>query len=144
MTSKATKMRKSKLNSRVIKENDKKNKRELLSFFLICILISIPILLYLMNRIEYVRIEYEIKELKARKQVLQADQKYLEVEKATLEAPHSIEKKARKELSLISQDEGGYLVIVQLKPLPHEKETLIAEKHPAMYGEKNRKNLRIN
>lgn len=123
MTSKAIKRRKKQLNSRVIRENDKKSKWDFLFFFLICILISIPVLLYLMNRIEYVRFEYEIKELKHRKQMLQKQQKCLDLEKSTLETPLLIEERARKDLSLISQDEGACMVVVSFKSqeLQHEK-----------------------
>lgn len=113
-------------------------------FFLISLLISIPVLLYLMNRIEYVRYEYEIKELKERKQLLQMQQQYLEVEKASLEDPLLIEKKARRDLSLVSQEEGGYLVVVQFRPPHRGKEILIAEKRPDRVREKNHGTLIID
>ena len=111
----------------------------LLFFFLICILVSIPVLLYLMNRIEYVRYEYEIKELKQCRQKLQRDQKYLDLQKASLETPYLIEEKARRELSLISHDEGGHLVVVHFEHEDRNKENLAGEHQPELVAQKRQK-----
>ncbi len=124
------------MNSKVIRENDRGSKWDFLFFFLICILISIPVLLYLMNQIEYVRYEYEIKELKHRMQMLQKQQKCLDLEKATLAAPLLIEKTARKKLSLIGQNEGSFTVVVSYKPASPSYEKGIQEKSPDMVAQK--------
>lgn len=139
MTSKAIKRRKKQLNSRVIRENDRGSKWDFLFVFLICILISIPILLYLMNQIEYVRYEYEIKELKHRMQMLQKQQRCLDLEKATLGSPLLIEKTARKKLSLIGQDEGSFMVVVSYKSDNPRYEKGTQEKSSDMVAQKIKK-----
>jgi cell division protein FtsL len=136
MTSKAIKRRKKQLNSRVIREHDQRSKWDFLFFFLICILISIPVLLFLMKQIEYVRYEYEIKELKHQKQMLQKQQKCLDLEKATLSTPLLIEETARKELSLIGQDEGTFMVVVSFRPQDPQYEKVAQEESSDMVARK--------
>lgn len=118
MTSKGIASRRRKLNSKIVREKDQKKMYELLFFFIILILISVPVLLYLWNRIEYVRYQYEITDLKHRKQILIKNEMYLETEKAMLESPLQIEEQARKNLCLKSQDGKRHLIIVRV----HEEE----------------------
>jgi len=115
MTSKGIASRRRKLNARIVREKDQKKMYELFFFFVVLVLISVPVLLYLWNRIEYVRYQYEITDLEHRKQILIKNEMYLETEKALLESPLQIEEQARRNLSLKTQDEAGRLIIVRVR-----------------------------
>jgi cell division protein FtsB len=128
MTSKGIASRRRKLNSQIVREKDQKKMYELLFFFIILILISVPVLLYLWNRIEYVRYQYEITDLKQRKQILIRNEKYLETEKAMLESPRMIEEQARKDPSLKSQDGEGHLIIVRVQEEEKYGNSLLTKK----------------
>ncbi|MEW5806447.1 MAG: hypothetical protein AB1756_03725 [Acidobacteriota bacterium] len=127
MTSKAIRSRKSRLNRRIIREKDRKKRNEFFIFFIILVLISIPILLYLRNRIEYVRYQYEIEELKSRKQILIKNAIYLEAERSYLESPRMIEDQARRDLYLKEQGDGGCLVVVRVHPDNEQGKHLLTE-----------------
>lgn len=132
MTSKAISLRKSRLNRAVVREKDHGKRKEFLLFFALLILISIPVLLYLWNRIEYVRYQYEIKDLRHRRQVLIKNEDYLETEKSYLESPRLIEEQARRDFSLKAQGEGGCLVVVRIQPERDQRKHLLTEKKNMM------------
>jgi len=130
MTSKALASRKSRLNIQIVREKDQKKMYELLILFILLVLISIPVLLYLRNRIEYVKYQYEITELKHRKKVLLKNEMYLETEKAFLESPCLLEKLAGENLSLKSQNEGGCVVVVRVQEGIKDRNSLLTDKKP--------------
>ncbi len=128
MTSRVLASGKSRINKTIVRERDRKKTYDLFILFVLLVLVSVPGLLYLRNRIEYVRYQYKITELKHQKKILLTNEKYLETEKALLESPRRLEEQARGRFLLSPQNEGGPLIVVRLRQIKKKGPYLLTEK----------------
>jgi len=84
-----------------VKERDRAKARELREFLFYGAAIVVPLLVYVWQRVEFLRASYEVEELKKQRQQLQEQNKQLGVERSFLLSPDRIERLARKELGLV-------------------------------------------
>jgi cell division protein FtsL len=89
------------INARLVKEKDRARARELRRLLLLGAAIVVPLLVYVWQRVEFLRVSYEVESLKRERQQLQEQNKQLTVERSFLLSPDRIERLARKELGLV-------------------------------------------
>ena len=89
------------INARLVKEKDRARARELRRLLLCGAAIVVPLLVYVWQRVEFLRVSYEVEAFKRERQQLQEQNKQLTVERSFLLSPDMIERLARKELGLV-------------------------------------------
>ena len=89
------------INARLVKEKDRARARELRKLLFYGAAIAVPLLVYVWQRVEFLRMSYEVEELKRERQQLQEQNKQLGVERSFLLSPDRIERLARKEIGLV-------------------------------------------
>jgi cell division protein FtsL len=89
------------INARLVKEKDRARARELRRLLFYGAAIVVPLLVYVWQRVEFLRVSYEVEALKKDRQQLQEQNKQLGVERSFLLSPDRIERLARKELGLV-------------------------------------------
>jgi len=89
------------INARLVKEKDRARARELRRLLLCGAAIVVPLLVYVWQRVEVLRVSYGVEALKKERQQLQEQNKQLSVERSFLLSPDRIERLARKELGLV-------------------------------------------
>ena len=89
------------INARLVKERDRARARELRKLVLYGAAIVVPLLVYVWQRVEFLRVSYRVEALKRERQQLQDQNKQLGVERSFLLSPDRIERVARKELGLV-------------------------------------------
>jgi len=89
------------INARLVKEKDRARARELRRLLLCGAAIVVPLLVYVWQRVEFLRVSYEVEALKKERQQIQEQNKQLTVERSFLLSPDRIERLARKELGLV-------------------------------------------
>jgi len=89
------------INARLVKEKDRARARELRRLLLCGAAIVVPLLVYVWQRVEFLRVSYEVEAFKRERQQLQEQNKQLTVERSFLLSPDRIERLARKELGLV-------------------------------------------
>ena len=89
------------INARLVKEKDRARARELRRLLLCGAAIVVPLLVYVWQRVEFLRVSYEVEALKKERQQMQEQNKQLTVERSFLLSPDRIERLARKELGLV-------------------------------------------
>ena len=89
------------INARLVKEKDRARARELRRLLFCGAAIVVPLLVYVWQRVEFLRVSYEVEALKKERQQLQEQNKQLTVERSFLLSPDRIERLARKELGLV-------------------------------------------
>ncbi len=89
------------INARLVKEKDRARARELRRLLLCGAAIVVPLLVYVWQRVEFLRVSYEVEALKKERQLLQEQSKQLTVERSFLLSPERIERLARKEIGLV-------------------------------------------
>jgi cell division protein FtsL len=89
------------INARLVKEKDRARARELRRLLLYGAAIVVPLLVYVWQRVEFLRVSYKVEALKKERQQLQEQNKQLGVERSFLLSPDRIERLARKELGLV-------------------------------------------
>ena len=89
------------MNARLVRERDRRMTRDLLKFLLISAALLIPFLLYVRQRMEYMRVSYRLEELTREQRRLQEENRQLRVERSYLRAPDRVERIARDELGLV-------------------------------------------
>ncbi|MFQ5877896.1 MAG: hypothetical protein ACE5JH_09460 [Acidobacteriota bacterium] len=83
------------LNARLVRERDRARARELRWLLLAAAAAAVPLLMYVGQRVEFIRLSYEVEALSRQKRE-QADlNKELKVERSMLRAPARIERLAR-------------------------------------------------
>ena len=91
------------MNARLVRERDRRMTRELVKFLLISAALLIPFLLYVRQRMEYMRVSYHLEELTRQQRRLQEENRKLRVERAYLRAPDRVERIARNEIGLVRE-----------------------------------------
>jgi cell division protein FtsL len=89
------------INARLVKEKDRARSRELRLLLLCCAAIAIPLLVYVRQRVEFIRVSYRLERLSKERQDLQEINKQLTVERSLLLSPDRIDRVARKQLGLL-------------------------------------------
>lgn len=89
------------LNRRMVREKDRARSRELLRFLLYGAAIVVPLLGYVWQRVDFLRVSYKLEKLETQKRQLSELERQLALERATLLDTARIERKARKELGLV-------------------------------------------
>ena len=88
------------INARLVKERDRARARELRLLLLCGAAIVIPLLGYVRQRVEFIRLSYKVERLSKERQDLQEINKQLTVERSLLLSPDRIDKVARRQLGL--------------------------------------------
>jgi len=88
------------LNARLVREKDRARLRELRRLALYGAVIVVPLLIYVWQRVDFIRTSYSLEALNRERQQLQEQNKQYTLERSSLLAPDRIEKMARKQLGL--------------------------------------------
>jgi len=89
------------LNRRMVREKDRARSRELWRFLLYGAAIVVPLLGYVWQRVDFLRVSYRLEKLETQRRQLSELERQLALERATLLDTARIERKARKELGLV-------------------------------------------
>ena len=89
------------LNARLVREKDRARARELRTLVLYGAAIVVPLLAYVWQRVDFIRMSYKVEALSRQRQDLQEMNKELRVECSLLLAPDRIEQMARRQLGLV-------------------------------------------
>ena len=102
-------------NRHLVRELDRGRIRELLLMVALVALLLLPLLAYVWNHMEWIRVGYEMEQLK-REKVVQAEMgDRLRIEKASLSSLARVEREARERLGLIPS-EGAVVQLEQDAP----------------------------
>ena len=102
-------------NRHLVRELDRGRIRELLLVVALVVLLLLPLLAYVWNHMEWIRVGYEMEQLK-REKVVQAEMgDRLRIEKASLSSLARVEREARERLGLIPS-EGAVVQLEQAAP----------------------------
>src|SRR5262249_39511498 len=94
------------INARLVKEKDRARARELRMLAIYGAAIVVPLLVYVWQRVEFLRISYQVEALKKEREDLQEQNKRLVVERSFLLSPDRIERVARHDLGLVDPPAG--------------------------------------
>ena len=89
------------INARLVRERDRARARELRRVLFYGAPIVGPLLAYVWQRVDFIRLSYRVEALKAERQRLLEEHKVLIVERSHLLAPDRIEHLARRQLGLV-------------------------------------------
>jgi cell division protein FtsL len=89
------------INARLVKEKDRARARELRRLLLCGAAIVVPLLVYVWQRVDFLRVSYEVEAVKNEREKLQEQNKQLTVERSFLLSPDRIEHLARREIGLV-------------------------------------------
>jgi cell division protein FtsL len=89
------------VNQRLVRERDRQRSRELWRWLVSAALLALPVLGYVWQRVDFLRVSYRYERLQKEKQALLEVGEQLKVERATLMAHDRIERLARQRLGLV-------------------------------------------
>jgi cell division protein FtsL len=89
------------LNARLSLEKDRARARELRRLLLCAAALAAPLLGYVWQRVDFLRVSYRVEELQKQRGAIQELNKQMTVERALLLAPDRIERLARERLGLV-------------------------------------------
>ncbi len=89
------------MNARLVREKDRAKARDLGRFVLYGAAIAAPLLVYVWQRVEFIRLSYRVEQLQKEKQDLVEINKRMAVERSLLMSPNRIERVARQQLGLV-------------------------------------------
>jgi cell division protein FtsL len=95
------------VNRRLVRERDRTRSRELLRFVLYGAGIALPLLGYVWQRVDFLRVSYKVERLEKRRQELGESNESLRVERAHLMDHGRIERMARKQLGMVDPPADG-------------------------------------
>jgi cell division protein FtsL len=95
------------VNRRLVRERDRSRSRELLRFVLYGAGIALPLLGYVWQRVDFLRVSYKVERLEKRRQELSESNESLQVERAHLMDHGRIERMARKQLGMVDPPADG-------------------------------------
>lgn len=90
------------MNVKMIRDRDRKKSRDLIVFFLVSLALLIPVILYVRQRMEFMRVSYRLEELSKERKNLQDMNRKLLVERAQLNALDRVERIALEDLGLVA------------------------------------------
>jgi cell division protein FtsL len=88
------------MNARLVRERDRARARELRRFVIYGAVIVAPLLAYVWQHVDFIRVSYKVESLQKDRQAETERQKQLSLERSYLLAPDRIERLARKQLGL--------------------------------------------
>ena len=88
------------LNARLVREKDRARARELRWLLLGCAAIAATLLIYVWQRVDFIRLSYEVEDLKTEVQEQRELNEALRVERSLQSAPARVENLARRRLGL--------------------------------------------
>ena len=89
------------VNQRLVRERDRQRSRELWRFLVLAAVLAVPVLGYVWQRMDFLRVSRRYEKLQQDLQKLNGEQQQLTVERATLMDHDRIERLARKNLGLV-------------------------------------------
>jgi cell division protein FtsL len=89
------------INARLVKEKDRARARELRRLLIHGAVIVIPLLIYVWQRVDFIRLSYRVEELASERKRLQDTNRQLTIERSSLRAPDRIERLARRQLGMV-------------------------------------------
>ena len=89
------------VNRRLVRERDQKRTRELLRFLGLAAVLAVPVLGYVWQRVDFLRVSYRYEALQSQRQKLQREIEGLQLERATLMDHDRVERLARQRLGLV-------------------------------------------
>jgi cell division protein FtsL len=89
------------VNRRLVRERDQHRTRELLRFLGLAAVLLVPVLGYVWQRIDFLRVSYRYEHLQKERQGLVQDLERLQLERATLMDHDRVERLARQRLGLV-------------------------------------------
>ncbi|MBI4161394.1 MAG: cell division protein FtsL [Acidobacteria bacterium] len=89
------------LNAKLIRERDRKVTGDLIRFLLVGSALLVPVILYVRQRMEFVRVSYRLESLEKERQHLRDEQRRLLVERAGLRSLDRVEGIARADFGLV-------------------------------------------
>lgn len=92
------------VNQRLVRERDRQKSRELWRFLLTAAALALPVLGYVWQRIDFLRVSYHYEDLQKQKTRLLEEKEQLKVELATLMDHDRIERLARQRLGLVDPE----------------------------------------
>jgi cell division protein FtsL len=95
------------VNQRLVRERDRDRARELLRYVLYGAVIVLPLLGYVWQRVDFLRVSYKLEKLEKRRQELSEANESLKVERAHLADHGRIERMARKQLGMVDPPADG-------------------------------------
>lgn len=95
------------VNRRLVRERDRTRSRELLRFVLYGAGIALPLLGYVWQRVDFLRVSYKVERLEKHRQELEESNESLRVERAHLMDHGRIERMARKQLGMVDPPADG-------------------------------------
>ncbi len=102
------------LNARLVREKDRARARELRWLLLACAAVAIPLLIYVWQRVDFIRLSYQVEKLEQQERKERDLNEQLRVERSHLLAMDRIERLARRRLGLVeppAQDVRRVVVI---------------------------------
>jgi len=92
------------VNQRLVRERDRQRSRELWRFLLTAAVLAVPVLGYVWQRVDFLRVSYHYERLQKERQTLLEQSEQLKVERATLMDHDRIERLARQRLGLVDPE----------------------------------------
>lgn len=89
------------INARLVKEKDRARARELRRLLIHGALIVVPLLVYVWQRVDFIRLSYRVEQLAQERKQLQETKRQLTIERSSLLAPDRIERLARRTLGMV-------------------------------------------
>lgn len=90
------------MNVKMIRDRDRKKTRDLIVFFLVSSALLVPVILYVRQRMEFMRVSYRLEALSEERKKLQDMNRKFLVERAQLSALDRVERIAREDLGLVN------------------------------------------
>ncbi len=116
-------------NGRIVRERDRSKPQELIIVVLLCVVLSVPVFVYVWEQVTHYQLGHEIQQMERRKAELIEEGRKLDLERAQLSALGRVERIARDSLGFV---DGAPVEVVAIRggsPLhhPHEMQASIAE-----------------
>ena len=89
------------INARLVKEKDRARARELRRLLIHGAVIVVPLLIYVWQRVDFIRLSYRVEELAKERKQMQETNRQLTIERSSLLAPDRIERLARRQLGMV-------------------------------------------
>jgi cell division protein FtsL len=100
------------LNQRLVRERDRSRSRELMRFVFYGAAIALPLLLYVWQRVDFLRVSYRVHALEEQSTALRKSSESLRVQRSFLMNHDRIEDLARRRLGLVDPEPGNERRIV--------------------------------
>lgn len=115
------------LNARLVRVRDRARARELRWLLIAAAATAVPLLMYVWQRVEFIRLSYHVEDLERQKQELVDMNERFKVERSHLRAPERVERIARRKLGLSNPQPGDVRRVVLIDGTIDEIRTTAAD-----------------